>query len=305
MLSDKQKQLVEEVRKLKAEKNALILVHNYQRPEIYEVADFIGDSLGLCQKAADTDADVLVFCGVNFMAETAKILNPAKKVVVPHSGAGCAMADMINADDLLEFKKDYPGVPVVCYVNSTAEVKSVSDICCTSSNAVEVVRSLESDRVIFVPDQNLAAYVASQAPEKEVIAWKGHCPVHHFVNADYVEDIKRRHPEAKIIAHPETKPEVTALADYVSSTSGMLECARKDDSDQFFILTECGMTERLRQELPGKEFFGLCNMCFDMKKNTLELVLKSLQDEKEEVEVDPDVAAKARGALEKMMNVTK
>ncbi|MBT7736431.1 quinolinate synthase NadA, partial [Candidatus Peregrinibacteria bacterium] len=239
------------------------------------------------------------------MAETAKILNPAKKVVVPHSGAGCAMADMINADDLLEFKKDYPGVPVVCYVNSTAEVKSVSDICCTSSNAVEVVRSLESDRVIFVPDQNLAAYVASQAPEKEVIAWKGHCPVHHFVNADYVEDIKRRHPEAKIIAHPETKPEVTALADYVSSTSGMLECARKDDSDQFFILTECGMTERLRQELPGKEFFGLCNMCFDMKKNTLELVLKSLQDEKEEVEVDPDVAAKARGALEKMMNVTK
>lgn len=305
MLSDKQKQLVENILKLKKAKNALILVHNYQRPEIYEIADFIGDSLGLCVEASQTDADVLVFCGVNFMAETAKILNPDKKVIVPHSGAGCAMADMINADDLVKFKEDYPGVPVVCYVNSTAEVKAVSDICCTSSNAVEVVRSLPSERVIFVPDQNLAAYAASQVPEKEVIAWKGHCPVHHFVNAGFVEDIKKRHPEAKIIAHPETRPEVIALSDYVSSTSGMLECARNDDADQFFILTECGMTERLRQELPDKEFFGLCNMCFDMKKNTLELVLKSLQGEREEVEVDPDVADKARNALEKMMKITK
>ena len=303
VLSDDQKKLIEEILYLKKKMNAIILVHNYQRPEIYEVADFIGDSLGLCQKASHTNSEIIVFCGVNFMAETAKILNPEKKVLVPHSGAGCAMADMVNADDLSEFKKDYPGVPVVCYVNSTAEVKAVSDICCTSSNAVEVVKSLPDERVIFVPDQNLAAYVGSQVPEKEIIAWKGHCPVHHFVNADYVEDIKKRHPDAKIIAHPETRPEVTALADYVASTSGMLDCAKDDSAHEFFILTECGMTERLKRELPHKEFFGLCNMCFDMKKNTLQLVLKSLQDQKEGVLVDPQIAEKASKALERMIEI--
>ena len=303
VLSDDQKNLVEEIRHLKKKMNAIVLVHNYQRPEIYEVADFIGDSLGLCQKASRTNADTIVFCGVNFMAETAKILNPEKRVLVPHPGAGCAMADMISADDLIEFKKDYPGVPVVCYVNSTAEVKAVSDVCCTSSNAVEVVKSLPDERVIFVPDQNLAAYVGSQVPEKEIIAWKGHCPVHHFVNSDYVESIKRQHPDAKIIAHPETPPEVTILADYVASTSGMIDCAKHDSAHEFFILTECGMTERLKRELPSKDFFGLCNMCFDMKKNTLQLVLRSLQDQKEEIFVDSDIAEKASKSLKRMMDV--
>ncbi len=302
-LTREQKKLISEIKSIKSEKNAVILVHNYQRPEIYEVADAIGDSLGLCQQAAATDADMIVFCGVHFMAETAKILNPSKKVVIPHIDAGCAMAEMINADDLKKFRRKYPDAAVVCYVNSTAEVKAVSDICCTSSNAISVVRSLPNKQIIFVPDHNLASYVASQVKNKEIIAWKGYCPVHHFVNEDYVKEIKKEYPKAKLIAHPECKPEVIALSDYVESTSGMIVRARAERAKTFFILTECGMTERLNREIPGKEFFGLCNMCFDMKKTTLESVLSALISEKPVVRVDKRVANKAKSAIDKMMKV--
>ena len=296
--------MVDKINKLKREKNAVILVHNYQRPEIYEVADFIGDSLGLCVEAAKTDADIIVFCGVNFMAESAAILNPLKKVIVPFIDAGCAMADMVNAKKLKEFKGKHPDAAVVTYVNSTAGVKALSDVCCTSSNAVNIVRSMPQNKIIFVPDKNLAAYVAGQVPEKEIIAWEGYCPVHHFVNKEYLDEIRSEYPNAKVIAHPESKPEVLEGADYIRSTSGMIDCAKEDEADEFFVLTECGMTERLHREVPGKTFRGLCNMCFDMKKNDLESVLRCLIEEKPRVRVDKKVAAKALLAFDKMFELT-
>lgn len=296
--------LVNEILKLKKEKNAIILVHNYQRPEVYDVADFTGDSLGLCQEAAKTEADIILFCGVHFMAESAAILNPTKKVLVPTLEAGCAMADMVKAKKLKEFKAKHPDAAVVCYVNSTAGVKALSDICCTSSNAIDVVRSLDEKRVIFVPDKNLAAYIAKNVPEKEIIPWEGYCPVHHYVNAEYIEEVRSTYPKAKIIAHPESKPEVLELADYVTSTSGMIKAATDDPADEFFVLTECGMTERLHREVPGKKFKGLCNLCFDMKKNTLESILKALQTEKPVVTVDPKTAEQAKKAFDRMFAIT-
>lgn len=304
-ISNSNKDLVQKINALKKERNAVILVHNYQRPEIYDVADFIGDSLGLCVEASKTKADVIVFCGVNFMAESAVILNPGKIVLVPNMDAGCAMADMVEAKQLKEFKAKHPDAAVVTYVNSTAEVKSLSDVCCTSSNAVKVVKAMPQKKIIFVPDKNLAAYVAKQVPEKKIIAWEGYCPIHHFVDKSYIDEVRRLHPKAKIIAHPESKPEVLEMADYVASTTGMIDCAKNDPGDEFFILTECGMTERLRRELPNKKFYGLCNLCYDMKKNTLEGVLKSLETMKFPVRVDPKVAAKALKAFEKMFEITK
>ena len=298
-------QLVAKIIALKEKKKAVILVHNYQKPEIYDVADFIGDSLGLCIEAAKTDAEIILFCGVNFMAESAAILNPGKKVIVPYLDAGCAMADMVKARQLHDFKKKHPDAAVVTYVNSTAEVKALSDICCTSANAVNVVRSIPQNKIIFVPDKNLAAYVQDQVPEKEIIAWQGFCPVHHYVNREYLEEVRAEHPNAKIIAHPESKPEVLEIADYVSSTSGMLDCAKEDPAEEFFVLTECGMTERLKRQVPGKRFHGLCNMCFDMKKNTLPSVLRCLEEEREVVRVDKKVATKALRAFENMFAITE
>jgi quinolinate synthase len=298
------KDLVKKISDLKRKKNAVILVHNYQRPELYEVADFIGDSLGLCIEASKTDAEIIVFCGVNFMAESAVILNPDKKVLVPYLDAGCAMADMVDVDELLNFKKKYPEACVVTYVNSTAEVKSVSDVCCTSANAVDVVRAVPEKKIIFVPDKNLANYVAKMVPEKEIIPWEGYCPVHHFVNKTFLGEIRREYPKAKVIAHPESIDEVLAEADYVASTSQMISYAKNDVSKDFFVLTECGMVERLNKELPQKKFYGLCNRCFDMKKNTLESVLKSLELEKERVIVDSEVAKKAKRAFDRMFELT-
>jgi quinolinate synthase len=297
-------ELIKKILDLKREKNAVILVHNYQRPEIYDVADFIGDSLGLCQEAAKTDADLILFCGVNFMAESAAILNPGKKVIIPDIAAGCAMADMVEAVKLKDFKKKHPDAAVVTYVNSSAEVKALSDICCTSSNAVKVVRSMDEDTIIFVPDKNLAAYVAKQVPEKNIIAWEGYCPVHHYVNKDYLDEVRTEHPDAKIIAHPESKPEVLEAADYVSSTSGMIDVAKEDKASEFFVLTECGMTERLKREVPGKSFHGLCNMCFDMKKNSLKSVLACLENETPVIRVDKKIAARAKLAFDRMFAVT-
>ncbi len=304
-LSEDQKSLVEKINILKREKNAIVLVHNYQRPEVYDVADFIGDSLGLCQEAAKTDADIIVFCGVSFMAESAAILNPGKMVIVPFLDAGCAMSDMVDAGALKEFKKKHPDAAVVTYVNSSADVKAVSDICCTSSNAIEVVESLPNKKIIFVPDKNLAAYVAKNVPDKEIIAWEGYCPVHHFVNKEYLDEVRKEYPAAKIIAHPESKPEVLKEADYIASTSGMIECAKKDDADEFFVITECGMTERLHREIPKKKFRGLCNLCFDMKKNTLASILRCLEEEKPVVRVDRKIAEKASKAFDRMFSLTK
>ena len=302
-LNKDQQKLVREINALKMAKNAIVLVHNYQRPEIYEVADFIGDSLELCRKAADTKAKIILFCGVNFMAESAAILNPGKKVIIPYLDAGCAMADMVNAKELRLFRKKHPGAKVVCYVNSSADVKAESDICCTSSNAVKVVKSLKEKEIIFVPDKNLADYIQKQVPEKKIIPWQGFCPVHHSLTKEYILDVKKQYPKAEILAHPECRPEVLELADHISSTSGMLWCARNSKAKDFFVLTECGMTERLNRELPDKKFYGLCNMCFEMKKNTLPAVLKCLQNEKPVVKVDKKVALKAKKAFDRMLLV--
>lgn len=297
------KNLIEDILALKKKKKAVILAHNYQKPEIFEIADFLGDSLGLCREAAKTDAEIIVFCGVYFMAESAAILNPGKKVLVPNLEAGCAMADMIEAKQLVEFKKLRPNAAVVCYVNSTAEVKAVSDICCTSSNAVAVVKSLPNKEIIFVPDKNLAAYVAKFVPEKVIIPWEGYCPIHNYLTPEYVAEVKKNNPNAKVIAHPECPPDVLEVADYVSSTSGMIECAERSEAREFFVLTECGMTERLKRSMPEKKFIGLCNMCYDMKRNDLESVYECLLNEKNVVKVDTNISKKALLAFEKMFNV--
>jgi quinolinate synthase len=298
-----QKVLIDKINRLKKSKSAVILVHNYQRPEIYEVADYIGDSLELCRKAAETSAEIILFCGVRFMAESAAVLNPDKKVLIPYLDAGCAMADMVDAKGLRSFKRKHPYAKVVCYMNSSVEVKAESDICCTSSNAVKIVKSLKEKEIIFVPDKNLAAYVQKQVPEKKIIPWQGFCPVHHSLTKEYIMDARKTYPNAKILAHPECRPEVLKLADHISSTSGMVNCAKNDNAREFFVLTECGMTERLSRELPDKKFYGLCNMCFDMKKNTLPAVLKCLQDEKPVVRVDKKVALKAKKAFDRMFEV--
>ena len=304
ILSKEQKKILAEIKRLKKEKNALILVHNYQRPEIYEAADFIGDSLMLCVEAMDTNADLIVFCGVNFMAESAAILNPGKKVVVPFIDAGCAMADMVDARKLSEFKKLHPNAAVVTYVNSSAEVKALSDVCCTSSNAVEVVRAIKNDEIIFVPDKNLADFVQRQVPKKKIIPWDGFCPIHNSITGSYISEVRKEHPKAKILAHPECRPEILEQADHITSTSGMIDAAKTDPADEFFVLTECGMTERLNRELPAKRFYGLCNMCFDMKKNTLESIIDCLKNEKNQIEIPEDLRLKAMKSLEAMFAVS-
>ncbi|MBI4975332.1 quinolinate synthase NadA [Candidatus Peregrinibacteria bacterium] len=300
-----QKKIVKEINRIKKQKNAVILVHNYQRPEIYEVADFIGDSLDLCIKSAQTDAKMIIFCGVSFMAQSAAILNPGKKVIMPNMDAGCAMADMIEPEGLKKHKKKYPDAKVVCYVNSTAEIKALSDACCTSANAVKVVSSFPEKKIIFVPDKNLADYVQAELPEKEIIPWNGYCPIHSVIDDEYVQEMKKQYPKAKIIAHPESKPEILKIADHIASTSGMIECAKKDFADEFFVLTECGMINRLHKEIPKKKFYGLCNMCFDMKKNTLESILIALKEGKPIIKIDREIAKKALKAFEKMFAVTK
>lgn len=297
--------LIDKIHKLKQEKNAVILVHNYQRPEIYEIADYIGDSLGLCKQAADTDAELIIFCGVHFMAESAAVLNPNKKVVIPFADAGCAMADMVDVEGLKKLQKKHPDAATVCYVNTTAEVKAMCDACCTSANAVDVVRALPEKKIIFVPDKNLSDYVASKVPEKELIPWEGYCPIHHNLTKEAVQKVRATHPGAKVIAHPECREEVLNEADYVTSTTGMLKVAEKDDAKDFFVVTECGMTERLQRSLPNKKFHGVCNICHDMKKTTLESVVRALEEEKPRVFVDPKVARKAGKAFDRMFELTK
>lgn len=296
--------LIERIGKLRTKRGAIILAHNYQLPEVQDIADFTGDSLELSRKAAATDAKMIVFCGVNFMAETAKILSPDKVVLIPDPKAGCPMADMITAGGLREFKAKHPGLPVVAYVNTTAEVKAESDICCTSSNAVRVVESIDSDAVLFVPDKSLAAYVASKV-SKHVIPYSGFCPTHHRILAQDVINTKREHPNAVVVAHPECTLDVLKLADGIESTSGMLSYVRKSDAKEFIMCTERGLLHRLKLDNPDKTFYNPSplNICPNMKKITLEKVLWSLEDMQHKIALSVEIMDKALHSLEGMIAI--
>jgi len=294
--------IVEEITKLKKEKNAIILVHNYQRPEIQDIADFLGDSLELSREAAKTDTKIIIFCGVRFMAETAKILSPGKKVLLPRKEAGCPMADMITLENLRTLKEKYPDAKVVSYVNTNADVKAESDICCTSANAIEVVRNLKTERIIFTPDKNLAAY-CQRFTNKEIIPWNGYCYVHEKIRKEEVRLAKEKFPDALLLVHPECNPSVIDLADEVLSTSGMLNFAEKSDKKRFLIGTEEGLIYRLKKENPGKEFYtaGTAKMCRNMKLTTLNDVYLSLREERYAIELPEGIIKSAQKALMGML----
>jgi len=300
--------MIAEVNRLKVERRAVILAHNYQRPEIFEVADFIGDSLELARKARDVrDAEIIVFCGVHFMAETAKVFNPERMVLLPDLRAGCSLADSVTAEALAdrkaELKQIYPDLKVVSYVNCTADVKALSDACCTSANAAQIVERIDSDNVLFVPDQNLANYVQSQT-RKRVISWDGNCYVHHQITPEEVARVKRSIPGIKVLAHPECRKDVLALADAVLSTSAMLSYARASDAEKFLVVTECGLSDRLLMEMPDKHFYKACKLCRFMKMITLEGTLDSLKNLRYEIELSEDVRAGAKRALERMLELS-
>lgn len=294
--------IAEEITKLKKEKNAIILVHNYQRPEIQNIADALGDSLGLAREAAKTDARIIVFCGVRFMAETAKILSPEKMVIIPRKDAGCPMADMITVEDLRILKEKHTDAKVVSYVNTNADVKAESDVCCTSANAIEVVRNIKAERVIFTPDKNLAAY-CQRFVDKEIIPWNGYCYVHEKIRKEEVRLAKEKFPDALLLVHPECNPSVIDLADEVLSTSGMLNFAEKSDKKRFLIGTEEGLIYRLKKENPGKEFYaaGTAKMCRNMKLTTLNDVYFSLKEERYAIELSEGIIESAQKALEAML----
>lgn len=298
--------IIDEINKLKKEKNAVILAHNYQIPEIQDIADYVGDSLELSKKAAKTDADIIVFCGVHFMAESAKILSPNKKVLLPVLDAGCPMADMIDADQLRIFKEEYPDIPVVCYVNSSAAVKAESDICCTSSNALKIVNSLEKDKILFVPDKNLGNYISTKNPQKDIICWEGFCITHHRVRHNELDMVRKHRGETKILVHPECNPEVVKKADFVGSTSEIIEYVKNSEDKKFIIGTEMGILHRLRKQNPDKKYYLLSPslVCYNMKKTSLEDVYKALKDENNEINVDKEVMDKAHKSLERMLRLS-
>jgi quinolinate synthase len=287
---------------LKKKRNAIILAHNYQVGDVQDIADFIGDSLGLSQQADRVKEEIIIFCGVHFMAETAAILAPQKTVLMPEIKAGCPMADMITADELREWKKNYSGRKVVCYVNTSAAVKAECDVCCTSSNAVNVVNSVEGDEVLFAPDKNLGAYVARHT-QKKIISWDGYCYVHNNILAKDVREKKILHPEAEVWVHPECRPEVIDIADRILSTGGMVKEARTTTLKEVIIGTETGIVYRLKKENPTKNFYPARDQsfCSNMKKTDLRKVLKSLEDMVYKVEVPLEISQKARGAIEKMV----
>lgn len=291
------------INELKKEKNAVILAHNYQTPEIYHcVADITGDSLALAQRAVDTDADVIVLAGVHFMAETAKLLNPDKTVLIPDLGAGCSLAESITAADVRALRKQYPGVPVVTYVNTSAEVKAECDICCTSGNALAIVESLGTDRVIFLPDEYLASYVADQT-DVEIITWKGHCEVHERFTADELESFRATHEGLTIIAHPECPPDVLATSDFVGSTAQMQDYVLKVRPSKVLMVTECSMSDNVSASVDDVEFIRPCNLCPHMKKITLANIQTSLETLSPAVEIDPAIADRARAAVERMLDI--
>lgn len=305
-------ELIEQIGFLKREKNAIILAHNYQIPAIQDVADVTGDSLGLSLEASQTDADIIVFCGVHFMAESAKILSPEKKVLLPHLGAGCSLADSITPESLDDWKERYPGHEVVTYVNSTAEVKAESDICCTSANAVSVVRSLENDKILFTPDRNLGRWVAQQVPEKEVVIYDGACPTHDILRSASVEKTQSDYPDAVIIAHPECRQDVVEIADEVCSTTGMLDAVGKyPETKTFIVATENGMLHQLKERYPDRDFIAAdgcigCRLhCPYMKVTGLQDLYFSLLEERFEIELDDDIISGAKKSLERMMAVPR
>ena len=299
-------ELIYKIQELKKKKNAIILAHCYQNIEIDEVADYVGDSLYLSQMAAKTDADIIVFAGVYFMAQTAKILCPDKKVLLPDLKAGCEMADMINLQQLREFKIKNPNIPTVCYINSTAEVKSECDICCTSSNAVKIVESLKEPKVLFVPDQNLGKWVEKQLGNVEVITYSGYCPIHHNIKVEDVCKVKEKYPDIKLLAHPECKEEVSALADYVGSTTGIMDYVKNSSDSKFIIATEKGVVDRLKRDYSDKEFIIIKEnlICESMKLNTLQDIYDSLNNETSEIDVDPTISKQAHKCIDRMLEVS-
>lgn len=298
--------LTEKLLRLKAERRAVILAHNYQVGEVQDVADYVGDSLGLSQQAARTEAEVILFAGVHFMAETAKILCPDKTVLVPDPNAGCPMANMVTPRELAQRRAQHPDAVVVCYVNSSAAVKAMSDICCTSANAERVVASIPPERpILFIPDQSLGHYAAEKTG-RELILWPGYCPTHHRILASDIQRLKAEHPRARVVVHPECTSEVIALADAVASTSGILRYCRESPEREFIIGTEVGILHRLRKENPGKVFYEVSPLadCPDMKLNTLEKLVWSLEDMVYEVTVPEEVAEGARRAIQRMLEVS-
>jgi quinolinate synthase len=303
-ITAKKEEIMAEIKRLKKERNAIILAHNYQIGEVQDIADYIGDSLGLSQRAAQVEEEVIVFCGVHFMAETAAILSPKKTVLIPDVKAGCPMAEMITASELREWKKNYPGRKVVCYVNTTAEVKAECDVCCTSSNALKVVNAVDGDEILFAPDKNLGAYVA-RFTKKNIISWDGYCYVHNNILIKDVKLKKSLYPEAEVWVHPECRPEVIDIADKVLSTGQMVKEARETRKKEAIIGTEAGIIYRLKKENPEKNFYPAKDLalCYNMKKIDLKKVLIALKDMVYKVEVPIEIGERARGAIEAMIRI--
>ncbi|MEK9680662.1 MAG: quinolinate synthase NadA [Pelagibacteraceae bacterium] len=292
-----------EINKLKKEKNVTIMAHNYQSPEIfYGVADIVGDSLGLAIEGAKVKTDKILMCGVHFMAETAKIMSPEKKIILPDFSAGCSLAESITPEDVKKLKKDNPGVPVVTYVNTSADVKAETDICCTSANAVKIVESLNVNKVIFLPDEYLAKYVASKT-DVEIISWKGKCEVHEQFTGKEIFELRKKYPNLKVISHPECPPEVIKASDYTGSTGSMINYVKNTKAKDIFLVTECSMSDNIQIENPNINFVKPCNLCPHMKKITLKNILKSLKEENNLIEIDKKIISKAKGAIEKMIAV--
>jgi len=297
-------ELRQKILELKKQRNATIVAHNYQIEEVQDIADMVGDSFALSKYCAENSAEVIVFCGVHFMAESAKILSPHKTVLLPEIDAGCPMADMITAEGLREMKKNHPGAVVVCYINTSAEVKAECDICCTSSNAVRVIKSIpEKKDIIFVPDQNLGHYISKQVPEKNIILWKGFCTTHNRINAQDVEKIKALHPDAELLVHPECKPEVVELADFVGSTKQIIDHASASKSKKIIIGTEMGVMYKLKKDNPDKQFYLLSTglICPNMKKTTLKSVYNALNEMKYQIEIEEPIRLKAKKCLDRML----
>ena len=301
---DSGKDIIAKIQELKEAKNAIILAHYYQPPEVQDIADFVGDSLELSKKAAANDAEVIVFCGVRFMAETAKTLSPEKTVLLPAEDAGCPMADMIAPEDVRVLKEAHPGAAVVCYVNTTTDIKAVSDYCVTSSNAVKVVSAIPEQEIIFIPDRNLGQYVAAQVPDKKFWFFEGFCPTHNFIGPEDVEAIRRQEPDAEILAHPECRPEVLALVDFIGSTGQILRRAKESPNKKIVVCTEGGILHQLRKDNPDKQFVLLSPnlVCTNMKKITLPLVLESLEEMEHRIEVPEDLRVLAVKALNRMLS---
>lgn len=298
---------IHDINYLKQEHNAVILAHNYQRPEIFEVADFIGDSLELARQAKKVESDQIVFCGVHFMAETAKVVNPERTILLPDLKAGCSLAESITGEALAERKHElrtvYPDLQTICYVNTTADVKAECDACCTSANAVQIVESLDTEHVLFVPDENLARYVQTQTT-KTILSWEGNCYVHHQITPQHILSVRDKLPHVKVLVHPECREDVIRLADAVLSTSAMVRYAKDSPAEEFLIVTECGLSDRLLLEIPEKKFYKSCQLCHYMKMITLDGVRDSLRAQRYEITLDEDIRVAAERAIDRMLELS-